>query len=192
MQRLRSLTCGAIHAVVLLAVCAACSPASDGDRLRGGTGAVERARTAPTAKAAAARNVVERHYAEHFNSGQGFSVDTLRERKGWFAPTLYSLMLADMAPTGEIGYIEFDPFTDAQDDAATYTVGVPKTANDTVLVPVELTFGSATGTGHERRRVTLAMVPAPSGWQIANIIYADHDLMTGLRGAASGSGAPHP
>jgi hypothetical protein len=128
---------------------------------------------------------VEQRYQTHFASGQGFSVDTLRARQGWFTPHLYQLMLEDMSSTGEIGYIDFDPFTDAQDDAARYTVGAARSAHDTVLVEVAIAFPGAVGNGHEQRRVTLAMLRASAGWQIANFVYSDTDLARNLTRAAT-------
>jgi hypothetical protein len=124
---------------------------------------------------------VEQRYHAHFASGQGFSVDTLRARQAWFTPQLYQLMLADMSSTGEIGYIDFDPFTDAQDDAATYTVGTARSAHDTVFVQVAVAFPRAVGNGHEQRRITLPMLRADAGWQIANFVYPERDLAHDLK-----------
>ncbi len=188
----RSAEWAARVAVVATGFCSACSPTSTGDRRGGDASAAETKGVVPTPGAAAARSVVERRYAEHFKSGQGFSAATLQARQAWFAPQLYALMLADMTPTGEIGYIDADPFTDAQDTAANFGVGVARQAHDTVFVAVEVTFGPTTGSGQERHHVTLAMLPAPNGWQIANFIYADRDMITALRGEASSAGASRP
>jgi hypothetical protein len=128
---------------------------------------------------------VGRRYQAHFASGQGFSVDTLRARQAWFTPQLYQLMLADMSPTGELGYIDFDPFTDAQDEAASYTVGKARPAQDTVLVEVAVAFPEAVGNGHEQHRITLAMLRARAGWQIANFVYAEGDLAHDLKREAT-------
>jgi hypothetical protein len=128
---------------------------------------------------------VGKRYQAHFAAGQGFSVDTLRARQGWFTPQLYQLMLADMSSTGEIGYIDFDPFTDAQDDAASYTVGRARAAHDTVLVEVAVAFPPAVGNGHEQRRITLPMLRARAGWQIANFVYPDRDLAHDLKSEAT-------
>lgn len=146
----------------------------------------ERVRT-PEASAAldSARGTAERRYRQHFaEQRKGFSVGTLRARRSWFTPRLYEAMLADMSHEGEIGYIDFDPFTAAQDDASSFAVASGRSAHDTVLVDVTITYPP--GSSDRSARVTLAMVPSPVGWQIGNFIYADHDLAGGLLRAAQG------
>jgi hypothetical protein len=164
-----------------LSLTLACSPRADGR-------AAEPAETAVAAvtpiSIADARAFAEQRYHEHFASGQGLSVDTLRARRAWFTPRLYQEMLDDMSSTGEIGYIDFDPFTDSQDDAASYTAGKVRLAHDTALVEVEVTFPPGVGNGHEERRITLAMLQTPAGWQIANFVYPDRDLANDLTRAA--------
>jgi hypothetical protein len=165
-----------------LAATLACSRGG-GDRASQGadtTGTLSAPSSASDAIAA-----VGQRYQAHFASGQGFSVDTLRARQAWFTPQLYQLMLADMSSTGEIGYIDFDPFTDGQDDAASYTVGTARRAHDTVFVEVAIAFPGAVGNGHEQHRVTLAMLRARAGWQIANFVYPDRDLARDLARSAS-------
>jgi len=130
----------------------------------------------------AARDAVQRRYEAHFHGGQAFSVDTLRARKSWFTPDLYRLMAADMRTSGEVGYLDFDPFTNAQDDAARFDLGAVRTSHDTVYVEVNVHFSS-----EQSKLVTLAMLPAPEGWVIANFVYPDGDLAARLRNAANGT-----
>lgn len=127
---------------------------------------------------AAARDAVLGRYEAHFHGGQLFSVDTLRARKSWFTPELYRLMEDDLSASREIGHIDFDPFTSAQDDAARFDVGAAHTSHDTVYVDVDLRFGAG-----DMGRVTLAMLPAPTGWVIADFIYPDGALAVALRKA---------
>jgi hypothetical protein len=126
----------------------------------------------------AARDAVRGRYEAHFHSGQLFSIDTLRARKSWFTPELYRLMKGDLGASREIGYIDFDPFTNAQDDAARFDVGAAHLSHDTVYVDVDLRFGAG-----DTGRVTLAMLPSPIGWAIADFIYPDGDLAVALRKA---------
>lgn len=166
-----------IVALFCLTITPACSP-EGGDRA---TTHVEAARAAAVPGTVdSARAAVDQRYRQHFASGQGFSIDTLRARKAWFTPQLYQLMVADMSSTGEVGYIDFDPFTDAQDDAASYAVGTARLTHDTVLVEVAVTFPPAVGNGHEQRHITLAMLPALGGWKIANFMSPDRDLAADL------------
>jgi len=129
-----------------------------------------------------ARDAVLRRYEAHFHGGQGFSADTLRARRSWFTPDLYRLMAADLNTAGDIGYLDFDPFTDAQDDATRFDVGAVRTSHDTVYVEVNVHFGT------DVRRLTLAMQATPDGWAIADFIYPDGDLAANLRKAANTAG----
>jgi len=171
-----------VVALCCLTLTFACSPGG-GDRA---SQRVDTARplSAPSSMSDAIAAEGQRYQA-HFASGQGFSVETLRARQAWFTPQLYQLMLADMSSTGEIGYIDFDPFTDAQDDAASYAVGTARPAHDTVLVEVAVAFPPAVGNGREQRRITLPMLRARAGWQIANFVYPDGDLAHDLKREAT-------
>lgn len=157
-------------ALALLAVVAACA--------RGERGGAE----------ADARAFVESRWRQHFREGQGFSVETLRARRAWFTPRLYALMLADMdAPAGEVGTIDEDPFTGAQDDAERFVVGGARRSHDTVFVDVDVLFDSTTGGGHEHGRVVAVVVPARAGWQIADLASSTGDLVTRLTRAGAGA-----
>lgn len=124
-----------------------------------------------------ARSTAEMRYASHWRTGQGFSVDTLRARKAWFTPTLYQLLLADMSGD-EIGVVDYDPFSGAQDIAQRFAIGPPHASHDTVYVPVDVQFDSS---GEAHRSVTLAMVPGVSGWQIGDFIDRNGSLVAQLR-----------
>ena len=132
---------------------------------------------ADAATLAQARAAVEARYAAHWRGGQGFSADTLRARKAWFTPAFYQLLLADMSGD-EIGIVDYDPFTDAQDDGARFVVGNPRAGHDTVYVPVEVRFDSAS---EAQRSVTLAMVRDSSAWRIGDFIDGDGSLAGRLR-----------
>lgn len=125
------------------------------------------------------RDAVLRRYEAHFHAGQAFSADTLRARQSWFTPDLYRLMATDMRATGAVGYIDFDPFTDAQDDASRFDVDAVRASHDTVYVDVNVRFGA------ETKRVTLAMLRRPDEWAIADFIYPHGDLALDLRRASN-------
>ena len=130
-----------------------------------------------TAAFAQARATVEQRYAAHWRAGQSFSRDTLRARASWFTRALYELMLADMAGD-EIGIVDYDPFTEAQDDAARYAVGAARASHDTLYIPVDVQFASGSERNHT---VTLAMVRDASHWKIADFIDGDGSLAAKLR-----------
>jgi hypothetical protein len=124
-----------------------------------------------------ARTAAERRYAAHWRTDQGFSVDTLRAREAWFTPALYQLLLADMSGDG-VGVLDYDPFSDAQDNAQRFALGTPHASHDTVYVPVDVRFDSPR---EAHRSVTLAMVRAGSGWQIGDFIDQTGSLVAQLR-----------
>ena len=135
---------------------------------------------APTALADA-RATVERRYTQHFAGVQGFSVDTLRARRAWFTPRLYDLMLADMGrPEEGLGFIEADPFGDGREGAKGFVVRDARQSHDTVLVDVDVAYPPDVGNGHKTRRVTVAVLPAAEGWQIADLQYAHGSLAAGM------------
>lgn len=128
---------------------------------------------------AAARAAVEQRYRAHFAGDQGFSDDRLRERRDWFTPALYDLMHEDFALGAAqcgVGFIDFDPFTNAQDDASGYSVKQAHASHDTVYVPVVLSYP-----GGQQSGIALGMVDASGGWRIANFVHADWDLAAKLR-----------
>lgn len=133
---------------------------------------------------AAAIAYVRTRYSQHFRNGQGFSVDTLRARREWFTPCFYSLLLSDMdgaAARGDIGVLDWDPFTSAQDDANGFRVVDARRSHDTVLVRVAVLFdypppGST-------RNVTVAVAPVDTAWRIANLVTPEFDLARGIDSA---------
>ena len=143
---------------------------------RSGNGMEVRA-DAPADTAAVA--YVRQRFAAHFRGSQGFGIDTLRARRAWFTPCLYSLLLADMtgdSARGGIGYLDWDPFTAAQDDATGFHIEGSERRRDTVLVHLRISYP-----GTERAKaMTVAATPVKGEWRIANIITPDANLATGL------------
>ena len=133
-----------------------------------------------------ARATVEARYAAHWRTDQGFSADTLRARRVWFAPAFYQELRRDM-PGEELGVVDYDPFTGAQDDAEQYAVDAARESGDTVYVPVVIRFATASEPAH---RITLAMVAGNNGWQIADFIDQHGSLAALLRDSSSVQSAP--
>ena len=127
-----------------------------------------------------ARATVEARYAAHWHTDQGFSRDTLRARRAWFTPALYQLLRADLSGE-EIGALDHDPFTDAQDTAERYAIEAPRASGDTVYVPVVVHFATASEPPH---RITLAMVASGARWQIADFVDQNGSLAALLRDAS--------
>jgi hypothetical protein len=121
----------------------------------------------------------------------GFSRDDLQRLKGWFTPELYALLLRDMSGPDPMGYLNFIPFTKAQDDVSPARFSAVSRRGDTVMV--DFAFS---GYSNHRYVVRLAMRSLSDGWRIANFIYPDNapchrDLAEALaRFAASIAGTP--
>jgi photosystem II stability/assembly factor-like uncharacterized protein len=136
------------------------------------TGSTMSADSLTTASAVA---VATQRMREH---GQdGFSVTDLRRTRDWFTPQLYALLLRDMRDSVEIGYLDWDPFTGAQDEVGAFRLEGARQAGDTILVSFSYL--------QRRDTVTLAMRRVDSTWRIANFMYPGNpvchrDLAIGL------------
>jgi len=104
--RKSSVTCG----VVALAALVAC-----------GTGQHSAAQPAVAERAprdsavAGAVAVATQRMAVHGKSG--LSVEDLKRTRDWFTPEIFALLVRDMSDPGGIGYLNWDPFTAAQDES---------------------------------------------------------------------------
>jgi hypothetical protein len=147
----------------------------------------------PLGADSAAIEQVRARFTAHYTGAQGFGVDTLRARQSWFTPCLYSLLLADMegdSARGGIGYLNWDPFTAAQDDATGFQVERATTARDTVLVQLSINYpGSNPSTA-----MTVATTQVDGQWRIANMVTAQANLARGLDSSlrAEAAAAHHP
>ena len=117
--------------------------------------------------------------AQHFADGQGFSRFTLEARADWFTDSLVALLRADMNdPSGDLGYVNFDPFTGAQDDVPPVQLRRVRAGGDTAYAE----FGQGIGSRRDDSGiVTLALVRSERRWQIADILHSDASLAAGLR-----------
>jgi hypothetical protein len=111
----------------------------------------------------------------------GLSVDDVKRTREWFTPELYTLLMRDMSHSGEIGYLNWDPFTAAQDDVGPFRYDGVSQAGDTVMVSF-----SREAPDHKRYVfVRLAMRYVNGAWRIGNFIYPGNsvchaDLARGL------------
>jgi hypothetical protein len=134
--------------------------------------------SSPAAESAAVEQV-RRRFSAHFAGQQGFGVDTLRARRTWFTPCLYSMLLADMdanSTRGDVGYLNWDPFAAAQDDAAGFHIERAESGHDSVLVHLRIDYpGSVASTA-----MTVAVTDVDGQWRIANIVTQQANLARGL------------
>jgi hypothetical protein len=138
----------------------------------------------------AAIGIATQRLAEH---GQdGFSVDDAKRARDWFTPELATLLVRDMSNPNGVGYLNWDPFTGAQDEVGPFRFEEITRVGDTVRVRF-----SREGFEQKRRSVTLAMLHLDGLWRIANFLYPDNpvchrDLAVGLlRYAAQSSAAKY-
>jgi hypothetical protein len=119
---------------------------------------------ADTAQAVA---VASQRVSEH---GQdGLSLRDIHRTREWFSNELYALLVRDKSDSGGIGYANFDPFTDAQDDVGPFRYDAVTIAVDTFKVSFSMEHY-----GHERKTVQLAMRYVNGAWRIANFLYPGH------------------
>jgi hypothetical protein len=121
----------------------------------------------------------------------GFSVDNAKRTRDWFTPELFALLMRDMSDSNGVGYLDWDPFTGAQDDVGPLRFEEMTRVGDTVRVRF-----SREGFAQKRESVTLAMRYLDGRWLIANFLYPDHtachqDLAVGLLRYAQSSAAKH-
>ncbi len=127
---------------------------------------------------------VRARYTEHFRGDQGFSVEILRARRQWFTPCLYSLLLADIDGSftrGDPGFLDWDPFTTAQDDANGFQITGATRSHDTVLVHVAVLFGYPPP--GQAQPITVAVTRVDTSWRIADLVTPDIDLARGVDSA---------
>lgn len=171
---------GALHrysAIVGLLLLAACDfrPHSDSS--------ADPAASVSTDSAAVA--VATQRLAEHGQAG--FSVDDAKRTQEWFTPELFALLVRDMSDTNGVGYLDWDPFTSAQDIVGPMRFEESTRGGYTVRVRF-----SREGYEHKRESVTLAMRLVDGQWRIANFLYPDNsrchqDLAVGLERYARAS-----
>lgn len=124
-----------------------------------------------SARIAHAVAVATQRMTEH--GDRGFSVDDARSQRDWFTPGLHALLERDMSG-GEVGYLNWVPYTGSQDEVGARRFDGVTRSGDTVMVA----FSFA---GYEARvPVTLAMLEVGGAWRIADFIYPDRSCNPSL------------
>jgi hypothetical protein len=103
--------------------------------------------------------------------------------KVWYTTALNQLMREDAdagAAQCGVGFLNFDPLTNAQNDVASYALGAPRARGDSALVPVRIHNGYPPPTGTDEQ-MTVAMVREAGRWRIANFIHTDWNLASSLQ-----------
>ena len=132
---------------------------------------------------------IRARFSAHFAGAQGFGIDTLRARKAWFTPCLYSLLLADMqgdSARGGVGYLNWDPFTAAQDNATSFDVERAVFTGDTVVVHLRILYPA----DNPPTAMAVAATQVGRTWRIANIITPSANLARGLDSSLRAEGPP--
>jgi hypothetical protein len=122
----------------------------------------------------------------------GFSVDDARRMRSWFTPELSDLLEHDLGDTAGVGYLNWDPFTGAQDDVGPFRFESTRRLGDTVLVRF-----SRPGLDSARVSIGLAMRLVDGASRIADFVYPEHSpchraLSLGLRRSRAPQAATTP
>ena len=132
--------------------------------------------------AAGPADVVKDVYTRHFAHQQRWDL-TARQARSRFAPALLALLDADdraaAANPDEIVGLDFDPLTNAQEEAEAWTAGPARLTGAGASVPVELR------TGNQTTRITVRLVARGQQWQIADLDYGETTLVKTLEQLAA-------
>jgi hypothetical protein len=143
--------------------------------------AVPAAQQKPAQKAVAATTpeaFVTALYRGHFARHQRWDL-TYKREQAKFAPELLKLLKEDerkqAASPDEVVGLDFDPITDAQDEATRFKVTGSTSEGEDAIVSVSVYFGT------EVHTVRLRLTPSGSSWLIANVLYDEGDLIKILK-----------
>ncbi len=132
----------------------------------------------PAGPADVVRDVYTRHFAHH----QRWDL-TAKQARSRFAPDLLALLDADdraaTATPDEIVGLDFDPLTNAQEEAGAWSAGAARVTGASAWVPVELRSGTQT------MRITVRLVARGQQWQIADLDYGETTLVKTLERLAA-------
>lgn len=122
--------------------------------------------------------VVEALYRDHFAQDQIWTA-TLERNRARFAPELLALVdeieRKAAANPGELVGLDFNPLTNAQEEADGFEVKGASPDGASTIVSVVIRFGG------EPMMVRLRLTPSGETWRIANILYDEYDLVSILQ-----------
>jgi hypothetical protein len=122
--------------------------------------------------------VVRALYTDHFAHQQNIE-NTFRRKRLTFAPQLRRLMdesfRKQRANPDEIVGLDFNPLTNAQEEANGFEIGSPIYEQTEAVVPVTVKFGIEPST------IQVRLVLIDQRWYVSNVIYDESDLVTILK-----------
>ena len=122
--------------------------------------------------------VVDALYRGHFAHSQRFDQTLVRERSR-FASGLIALLDADgkalAAHVDAVVGLDFDPLTNAQEEASGYEIGAVGVMQGTRTVPVSVRFGS------ERTKLVVRLVQEQGAWKVADVETGEGSLVKTLQ-----------
>lgn len=123
------------------------------------------------------RAVVQAFYDAYMAQGESMNFERFtRSQNARLEPALSALLLdiADNQPGEDEAWLDFDPFINAQMNAASLTVGRATIANGLASVPVACSYRVP---GQEQPAVKVVLRPSGNTWRIANFVYPARDGM---------------
>lgn len=134
--------------------------------------------------------VVESFYKSHFSRRMDFGARSVAEKRSWFAPELYRLLLRELqrerefvrAHPDEVPHFNGDPFTGSQEPPGTFRVGKSTGARQSAEVEVMFFWDERSSRGKDERKVVVRLRRQGNRWLVANFVYEDgKDLVSDLR-----------
>ena len=123
--------------------------------------------------------VVRALYRDHFAQRQRWDI-TFKRNRTKFTPELLALLDADerkqAATPDEVVGLDFDPITNAQDEATGYQITGTTHEGADAIVAVTVKFGRT-----DVSKVRVRLSPSGQTWRIANVLYDEGDLVTILK-----------
>jgi hypothetical protein len=122
--------------------------------------------------------VVRALYTDHFAHQQNID-DTFRRKRATFAPQLRRLMdesfRKQRANPDEVVGLDFNPLTNAQEEANGFEVGSPIYEQTEAVVPVTVKFGT------EPTTIRVRLMLIDQRWLVSNVMYEESDLVAILK-----------
>lgn len=103
---------------------------------------------------------------------QTITIDKMKKNRMWFADSLIALWdkYERRVPAGDVGCLDSQPFTDAQDYVDRFRVGKVEQKGDNAVVGVDLFYGK------EKRSVSVILNKHGAKWQIYDVYFRSGTL----------------